>query len=49
MSGGRLVAIAVDPSDYSEKAFDCEFYFLNSTCLMIFYRYKKYLAIAPAI
>ena len=25
MSGGRLIAIAVDPSDYSEKAFDCEF------------------------
>ena len=24
MSSGRLVAIAVDPSDYSEKAFDCE-------------------------
>ena len=49
MSGGRLVAIAVDPSDYSEKAFDCEFYFLNSSCLTIFYRYKKYLAIAPAM
>ena len=33
MSAGRLVAIAVDPSEYSEKAFDCEYKRRTHICL----------------
>lgn len=38
MSGGRRIAVAVDPSEHSEKAFDCEFSsWTEFTCPTIFY------------